>query len=87
MAAAGLRAELDERQEKIGYKIREAQLQKIPYMLVVGDKESAEGTVSVRSRSGGDLGPDKVDEFVRKARLEASSKGKIAVELKNVPAM
>ncbi len=43
-------------QEKIGYKIREAQLQKVPYMLVVGDREAAEGTVSVRSRSGGDLG-------------------------------
>ena len=48
LKAAGLRAELDERQEKIGYKIREAQLQKVPYMLVVGDRESAEGTVSVR---------------------------------------
>ena len=45
LAAAGLRVELDERQEKIGYKIREAQLQKIPYMLVVGDREAAEGTV------------------------------------------
>jgi threonyl-tRNA synthetase len=87
LRAAGLRADLDERQEKIGYKIREAQLQKIPYMLVVGDKESAERTVSVRSRSGGDLGPDSVDEFVRKARLEESSKGKKTVELKNVPAM
>ena len=81
LRAAGLRAELDERQEKIGYKIREAQLQKIPYMLVVGDKESAESTVSVRSRSGGDLGADSVDEFVRKARQEASSKGKMPVEL------
>ena len=49
---AGLRADLDERQEKIGYKIREAQLQKVPYMLVVGDRESAEGTVSVRSARG-----------------------------------
>jgi threonyl-tRNA synthetase len=76
LRAAGLRADLDERQEKIGYKIREAQLQKIPYMLVVGDKEVAEGTVSVRSRSGGDLGPDTVDEFVRKARQETSAKGK-----------
>ena len=56
LAAAGLRVELDGRQEKIGYKIREAQLQKIPYMLVAGDREAAEGTVSVRSRSGGDLG-------------------------------
>ena len=52
LAAAGLRVELDERQEKIGYKIREAQLQKVPYMLVVGDREAAEGTVSVRSRAG-----------------------------------
>ena len=54
--AAGLRAELDERQEKIGYKIREAQLQKIPYMLVMGDREAAEGTVAVRTRAGGDQG-------------------------------
>jgi len=85
LRAAGLRAELDERQEKIGYKIREAQLQKIPYMLVVGDKEVAEGAVSVRSRSGGDLGPDGVDEFVRKARLEVSSKGKTPVEPRSAP--
>ncbi|MGC4081596.1 MAG: His/Gly/Thr/Pro-type tRNA ligase C-terminal domain-containing protein [Vicinamibacterales bacterium] len=56
LEAAGLRADLDERQEKIGYKIREAQLQKIPYMLVVGDREAAEGTVSVRTRTGGDQG-------------------------------
>jgi len=75
LKAAGLRADLDERQEKIGYKIREAQLQKIPYMLVVGDKEVAESTVSVRSRSGGDLGPETVDGFVKKARQEVSSKG------------
>ena len=55
LAAAGLRVELDDRQEKIGYKIREAQLQKVPYMLVAGDREAADGTVSVRSRSGGIL--------------------------------
>jgi threonyl-tRNA synthetase len=85
LRAGGLRADLDERQEKIGYKIREAQLQKIPYMLVVGDKEAAEGTVSVRSRSGGDLGPDAVGEFVRKARLEETSKGKTPVEPNRVP--
>jgi threonyl-tRNA synthetase len=76
LRAGGLRVDLDERQEKIGYKIREAQLQKIPYMLVVGDKEVADGTVSVRSRSAGDLGPNSVDEFVKKAREETSSKGK-----------
>ena len=52
LVEAGLRVELDDRHEKIGFKIREAQLQKIPYMLVVGDREVAEGTVSVRSRSG-----------------------------------
>ena len=75
LAAAGLRAELDGRQEKINYKIREAQLQKIPYMLVVGDRESAEGTVSVRSRSGGDLGARAVQEFVRDALDEVASKG------------
>ena len=51
LAAAGLRVEVDERQEKIGYKIREAQLQKIPYMLVIGDREAAEGAVAVRHRT------------------------------------
>jgi threonyl-tRNA synthetase len=71
LAAAGLRVELDERQEKIGYKIREAQLQKIPYMLVVGDKEVTEGTVSVRTRAGGDQGGRRVDEFVRDVIDEA----------------
>jgi threonyl-tRNA synthetase len=75
LAAAGLRAELDARQEKINYKIREAQLQKIPYMLVVGDREAAEGTVSVRSRSGGDLGARGVDEFLRQAEAEVAAKG------------
>jgi threonyl-tRNA synthetase len=76
LAAAGLRVELDTRQEKIGYKIREAQLQKIPYMLVAGDREAAEATISVRSRSGGDLGARRIDEFVRDARTEIASKGK-----------
>jgi threonyl-tRNA synthetase len=71
LAPAGLRVELDERQEKIGYKIREAQLQKIPYMLVVGDKEVAEGTVAVRTRAGGDQGGRRVDDFVRELMDEA----------------
>jgi threonyl-tRNA synthetase len=71
LASAGLRAEVDERQEKIGYKIREAQLQKIPYMLVVGDKEVAEGTVSVRTRAEGDQGGRRVDDFIREAMDEA----------------
>jgi threonyl-tRNA synthetase len=74
LAAAGLRVEMDARVEKIGYKIREAQLQKVPYMLVIGDKEVAEGTVSVRSRSAGDLGPKGVTEFVRAAIDEVARK-------------
>jgi threonyl-tRNA synthetase len=72
---AGLRADLDERQEKIGYKIREAQLQKVPYMLVIGDRESAEGTVSVRTRAGGDQGASQVDSFIASAREEIARKG------------
>jgi threonyl-tRNA synthetase len=75
LAAAGLRVELDDRQEKIGYKIREAQLQKIPYMLVTGDREAAEGTISVRSRAGGDQGARSVEDFVRRALAEIESKG------------
>ena len=63
LEAAGLRVELDARQEKIGYKIREAQLQKIPYMLVAGDREVSDGTVAVRSRAGGDQGAQSLDEF------------------------
>ena len=76
MKAAGLRVELDERQEKIGYKIREAQLQKIPYMLVVGDREAAEGTVSVRTRTGGDQGASSVAAFIDAAQREIADKGK-----------
>ena len=75
LAAAGLRVDLDERQEKIGYKIREAQLQKIPYMLVVGDREAAEGTVSVRTRTGGDQGAATISSFIEAARAEVASRG------------
>ncbi len=74
LRAAGLRVELDDRQEKIGYKIREAQLQKIPYMLVAGDREAAEGTVSVRSRAGGDQGSRMIEEFITAALLEIREK-------------
>jgi threonyl-tRNA synthetase len=62
LAAAGVRVELDARGEKIGYKIREAQLQKVPYMLVCGGREAESGTVSVRLRTGEDLGPMPVAE-------------------------
>jgi threonyl-tRNA synthetase len=75
LSDAGLRVTLDDRQEKVNRKIREAQLQKIPYMLVVGDREAAEGTVSVRSRSGGDLGPRSVEGFLIDARAEIEAKG------------
>ena len=74
LAAAGLRVELDERQEKIGYKIREAQLQKVPYMLVTGDREAAEGTVSVRGRAEGDLGARAVDAFIAGALEEVRTR-------------
>ena len=75
LKAAGLRVTLDERQEKIGYKIREAQLQKIPYMLVVGDREAAEETVSVRERAGGDKGASRLNAFIEAAQAEIASKG------------
>jgi threonyl-tRNA synthetase len=74
LEAAGLRVELDDRQEKIGYKIREAQLQKIPYMLVIGDREAAEGTVAVRTRAGGDQGARPVAEFVAAATEEVRAR-------------
>jgi threonyl-tRNA synthetase len=76
LAAAGLRAEADVRQEKIGYKIREAQLQKIPYMLVLGDKEVADGSVAVRSRTGGDIGARALDEFIVMAKEEIAARGR-----------
>jgi len=72
----GFRVQVDERQEKIGYKIREAQLQKIPYMLVVGDREVTEGAIAVRSRSAGDLGSQPLDSFIASARKEVHEKGK-----------
>ena len=70
----GLRAETDLRNEKIGYKIREAQLEKIPYMFIVGDKEAEAGTVSVRSRKDGDLGCMATDEIIAKLIEEDRTK-------------
>ncbi len=64
LTQAGFRVELDDRQEKIGLKIREAQLQKVPYMLVIGDREVDNGTVAFRSRKGGDQGPRAVDALI-----------------------
>lgn len=65
-----IRVELDEREEKIGYKIREAQLQKIPYMLIVGDKEVEANAVGVRSRKDGDIGAMSVEDFINKIKEE-----------------
>ncbi len=74
LKAAGIRAEADTRSEKVGYKIREGQLQKIPYLLVVGDKEMEAGAVAVRHRKNGDLGTKNSAEFL--AELEAEIKNK-----------
>jgi threonyl-tRNA synthetase len=71
---AGLRVEVDDRQEKVNYKIREAQLQKIPYMLVVGDREAADRAVAVRSQKKGDLGARPLDQFLTDALAEVRSK-------------
>jgi threonyl-tRNA synthetase len=74
MANKGIRVEVDARSEKVGYKIREAQLQQIPYMLVVGEKEVTEELVSVRSRDNGDLGQVKVEEFINQITIEIQEK-------------
>ena len=70
----GIRVEVDDRNEKTGYKIREAQLQKIPYMLVVGEKEANSNTVAVRSRENGDIGTESIDEFIAKLEKEIEEK-------------
>ncbi len=76
LQAAGVRVEVDLRNEKIGYKIREAQMEKVPYMLVIGDKEMENGAVAVRSRKEGDLGAMPIDDFVQKIVVEISTRAK-----------
>ena len=76
LSALGVRVETDLRNEKIGYKIREAQMQKLPYMLVVGDKEAEAGTVSVRTRGGVDLGAMPLDDFAAKITEEIKTRAK-----------
>lgn len=73
---AGIRSEFDNRNEKVGYKIREAQMEKIPYMLVVGDKEKENGEVSVRSREEADAGVMKIEDFVNRVKKEIENKNK-----------
>ncbi|MBE7032505.1 MAG: threonine--tRNA ligase [Ruminococcaceae bacterium] len=74
MLKKGFRVEIDERSEKIGYKIREAQLEKVPYMIIAGEKEMNEGTVSVRSRKQGDLGSMTLDAFMEMLGKEVEDK-------------
>ncbi|MBO5105515.1 MAG: threonine--tRNA ligase [Clostridia bacterium] len=74
LEAVGMRVELDDRNEKIGYKIREARMQRVPYMLVMGDSEVEDGTLSVRSRKDGDLGAKSVDDFIASALVEINTK-------------
>ena len=79
---AGIRVEIDTRAEKIGYKIREAQMQKIPYMLVVGGKEEEEGLVSVRSRFAGDEGQKPLADFISDMKSEIAGRVRREIETK-----
>ena len=74
LSNAGIRVHMDDRREKIGYKIREAQLEKLPYMLIVGDKEVEQGTVSVRKRNEGDLGDMRAEDFFTLALRQIAEK-------------
>jgi threonyl-tRNA synthetase len=74
LEAEGFRSHLDDRKEKVNLKIREAQLQKVPYMLVVGDREAEAGTVSVRHRKHADMGVKPLDEFVAELRRLVDTK-------------
>ena len=75
LADAGIiRVEIDDRSEKLGYKLREAQLEKVPYMLVAGDKDIENGVISVRSRKNGDMGSMTIDEFIAMAKEEIDTK-------------
>ena len=76
LEAAGVRCELDDRSEKIGFKIRSAQMEKIPYMILVGDKDIESGTISVRSRKNGDEGATTIDEFVARITEEIANKSR-----------
>ncbi len=76
LSDAGIRVELDNRNEKIGYKIREAQLEKVPYMLIVGEKEQADNAVAVRSRKDGDKGAMKLTEFLAEIQTEIATKAR-----------
>ena len=76
LKASGIRTELDHKDEKVGYKIRQAQLEKVPYMLVLGEKEAAEGAITVRSRDKGDLGAAGLDAFIEDIKKMIQTKEK-----------
>jgi len=76
LEAAGLRGELDARSESVGRKIRDAELRKLPYMLVLGEREAASGTVAVRERSAGDVGVVALEEFVARLRSESTQRSR-----------
>lgn len=76
LQAVGVRCELDDRSEKTGFKIRSAQMEKVPYMILVGDKDIEAGTISVRSRKNGDEGATTIDEFVARIKEEIDSKSR-----------
>ncbi|WP_320952875.1 threonine--tRNA ligase [Enterocloster bolteae] len=76
LKAAGIRTELDHKDEKVGYKIRQAQMEKVPYMLVLGEKEAAEGAITVRSRDKGDLGAAGLDAFIEDIKKMIQTKEK-----------
>ena len=71
---AGIRCEVDDRSEKVGFKIRNAQLEKVPYMILAGDKDIENGTISIRSRKNGDEGACTVEEFIKRAKEEVANK-------------
>ena len=74
LKAAGIRTELDHKDEKVGYKIRQAQLEKVPYMQILGEKEAAEGAITVRSRDKGDLGAAQLDAFIEEVKRMIETK-------------
>ncbi len=78
--ASGYPREVDDRNEKVGYKIREAQLQKVPYMLIVGEKEAESAAVSVRDRAEGDLGAMATEAFAAKVLEEIKNKHKKVID-------
>ena len=81
LSSEGLRVHIDDANERVNAKIKVAQDDKVPYMLVVGGRDAEAGTVSVRDRSRGDLGPIQLPEFIRSVQVELSTRGQSVVEV------